>query len=155
MKLYFMRHGEAVDVAPTDHDRELTERGVERTEKAAQGLAKLKLKPEAIFASPRVRAQQTATIVAQALGRNVTTSEDVNFDFNVKAVHRLIESMEDEAEVMFVGHNPSMSVVVNQLTGAQIGMKKGGIARVDLFAPESVEGELVWLLTPKIFDALV
>ncbi|RMG82832.1 MAG: phosphohistidine phosphatase SixA, partial [Chloroflexi bacterium] len=40
------------------------------------------------------------------------------------------------------------------LTGANVSLKKGGLARVDVFSP-SLEGcELVWLITPKIFDAL-
>jgi phosphohistidine phosphatase len=156
MKLYFLRHAEASYDAPTDHDRPLTPHGIERTEVAARVMHKLGIAPQHIFSSPRLRAEQTAEIVAKALGEEVEINEEVNFNFSVESVITLLGGLGDDAdEVMFVGHNPSMSEVVSLLTGAELSLKKGGLARVDVSSAASLDGELVWLIAPKLFDILI
>jgi phosphohistidine phosphatase len=157
MKLYFLRHGEAEDIssAASDHDRKLTNKGIERIQIAAQVLSRLHIQPTHIYASPRVRALHTAEIVAKVLGKKVEVNEAVNFNFNLSAVETLIGGLNDDDEVLFVGHEPSLSKVVDQLTGGNVAMKKGGLARVDAVFPTSpLRGQLIWLIAPKIFDAL-
>lgn len=157
MKLYFLRHAEAEDIVSgsTDHDRKLTARGIERTRAAGTVLVALNLKPTHIYASPRVRARHTAEIIARALGVKVEIHDDVNYDFDVQAVAKLIGGLTDEHEVMFVGHEPSLSQVIGQLTGGNVVMKKGSLARVDVVLPTSpLRGQLIWLIAPKIFEAL-
>ncbi len=46
-------------------------------------------------------------------------------------------------DVMLVGHDPDFSMAVHTLTGAQVRMKKGGLAGVD-------RGELKVLLRPPV-----
>lgn len=157
MRLYFLRHGEAEDMSSgvSDHERQLTAKGVERIQTAAQVMSSLHIKPTRIYASPRVRALQTAEIVAKALDRKVEVTEAVNYSFNVTAVESLIAGQTENDEVMFVGHEPSLSKVIDQLTGGNIAMKRGGLARVDAVFPTSpLRGQLIWLIAPKIFDAL-
>ncbi len=154
MRLYFFRHAEAEYDAATDYDRELTERGTRRTKTAARVMVKLGLTPTYIYSSPRVRAEQTAKIAADALEMEVEITELMDFNFNLEAVSQLIRNLSTEDEVMFVGHNPSMSIVVEELTGVNASLKKGGLARVDIYRPGSGSGELVWLIAPKVFDAL-
>jgi phosphohistidine phosphatase len=157
MKLYFVRHGKAqpADGSVDDHDRQLTRDGAARLETQARAMAQLGIRPDHIYSSPRVRAQQTAEIIAQVLKKKVEIREEVNFDFDVRAVAALINGLPDDAEVMFVGHNPSMEDVVRALTGGGVIMKVGGLARVDITATQPhLLGQLVWLLAPKVFDAL-
>ena len=154
MRLYFLRHAEASYEAPSDHERPLTDRGRDRTKTAARVLAKLDIKPAHIYASPRVRAADTARIVGEALKIEVELREEVNFDFDVAAVKKLVQGLSERDEIMFVGHNPTMSEVVRALTGASVSLKKGGLARVDVLSPDSLQGELVWLIAPVVFDAL-
>lgn len=154
MKLYFMRHGEAEQIfAGSDHDRRLTEKGTRRIETAAQMLAALGVKPAVIFASPRLRALQTATIVGAALKIEPTINEEVNFQFTAEAVRTLVADFPDQ-DVMFVGHNPSMSEVLQSLTGGRVHLKAGSFARVDVLNPQTCEGVLTWLIAPKVFDRL-
>jgi phosphohistidine phosphatase len=156
MKLYFLRHAEASYDAPSDEARPLTPHGIERTQTAARVLRKLNIAPQYIFSSPRVRAEQTAEIIAKELGVDVEISEEVNFGFSIESVVALLGQVGDDVdEVMFVGHNPSMSEVVSELTGAELSLRKGGLARVDVSSARSLDGELVWLIAPKIFDVLV
>jgi phosphohistidine phosphatase len=155
MRLYFLRHGHAEDGGMgSDHDRALTADGVAHLHTAATVMHQLEIRPAVIFSSPRVRAQQTAEIVAKTLGADIQIREEVNFRFDAQAVRRLINQLDDADEAMFVGHEPSMSMTVRALTGADIQMKKGGLARIDLVNRHTSRGVLVWLLAPRVFAAL-
>ncbi len=155
MILYFLRHAEAETHAATDHDRPLTKRGIARMETAARVLKRLGIRPSYIYASPRVRAHHTAEIVSVALNVPVEVREEINFDFSREKVEQMITELNSEDQVLFVGHEPTLSEVVGALTGGLVEMKKGGLARVDVVAPTSpLRGRLVWLIAPKVFDAL-
>lgn len=154
MRIYFVRHGIAEDLSSSDFARELTNRGRKRLANAAKVIKQLGLRPSVIFTSPRLRSLQTAEIIAAELKIDVTVSEAVNFGFNLSDVQSLTRDMTYDDEVMFVGHNPDMSELVNQMTGTDVAMKKGGLARVDVYDREAARGELVWLIAPKVFDAL-
>lgn len=153
--LYFLRHGIAEDGGPDlpDAERQLTGEGRDKMQIAARVIAALGIDPVRIYSSPRKRALQTAEIVAAALGKDVTIDTAVDFSFDVMAAHDLRAGLPDKSDIMYVGHNPSMSEVVSQMTGAAVSMKKGGLARVDVY-PGEARGELVYLLTPKVFAAL-
>ncbi len=154
MRLYFVRHGIAEDLASSDFARQLTPRGDRRVKTAAAVMQALGLQPQRIYSSPRLRARQTAEHIAQALGMHVDLAESVNFGFDLADVRRLCSDCSPDAEIMFVGHNPDMSYIVSELTGVTVSMKKGGLARVDAPIAEADAGELVWLVAPKVFDAL-
>lgn len=152
MRLYFVRHAEATHQAASDHERPLTERGAQRMRTVAQVLARLEVKPAVIYASPRRRAQETAQIIAEAFAHDViTTCEEVNFDFQLDFVSRLIEGV--AGDVMFVGHNPSMSAVVGDVSGANVDLKTGAVACVEIIPPLPA-GTLKWLITPKVCEAI-
>ena len=154
MRLYFLRHGIAEDLAASDFERELTQRGRRRVQASANVMTRLGIAPRQIFSSPRLRARQTAEIVADALGMAVTISEAVNFGFDLSDLRRLTKDSSADDEFMFVGHNPDMSLLVSEITGVDASMKKGGLARIDVIGRRVDEGELVWLIAPKVFDVL-
>jgi phosphoserine phosphatase len=69
MKVYFVRHGESVGNASAVHqttDMPLSKMGREQAEKIAKRLKDIKI--DLIFASPVVRARQTAEIISKSLG---------------------------------------------------------------------------------------
>lgn len=158
MKLYFFRHGHAEDADGPEFDdftRRLTDKGVERTEAAARALVKLGVKPALLYSSPRVRARQTADILAKGMGVTVAVREEVGFSFGMEHIPALIADAGADDEVIFVGHEPDLSIVVSRLIGGgELVMKKGGMARVDLFSTAPLKGALVWVIPPKVFDDL-
>jgi phosphohistidine phosphatase len=154
MKLYFMRHGEASDDAPTDELRPLTEKGRERIKFAAKALRRINVTLDTIYASPRVRAQQTASLIAETQDLAVETREELNFSFTVEALKKLLAGKPEEAHILMVGHNPSISEVIMAISGSNVNMKTGSIARLDLYPPAVRGASLRWLLTPRILDAL-
>jgi phosphohistidine phosphatase len=155
MKLYFVRHGKASQNAPTDEQRPLTEDGIESVKHIAVALKKSGCQPTIIYTSPRVRALQTATIIADEFGMKAQINDACNFDFDAKAVVELCKEFSENDEVMFVGHNPSMSEVVQHVTGAMVELSTGGIACVTEFNPPSTRNAMLkWLLTPRLIDPL-
>ena len=53
----------------------------------------------------------------------------------------------DLGDVLLVGHDPSFSILLHDLTGAQARMKKGGLAAIN-------KGELVMLVRPSELAAI-
>ena len=157
MKLYLVRHGkaQAADGTVEDTLRQLTPDGRKRLETEAQALARIGINPTHIFSSPRVRALQTAEIIASALHKTIEIREEVNYDFDISAIATLIKGIPPDAEVMFVGHEPTMSDAIFRLTGADVVMKVGSLARVDIENSQpALHGQLIWLLAPRVFDGL-
>jgi len=153
MNLYFLRHGLAdwPDWKRPDAERPLTEEGVVRMRASAQTIKQLDLGLAAILSSPLVRARQTADVVAQALGLSLTIKSQLAPGFAKPALAKLLPAFSQANALMFVGHEPDLSEIIADLIGGgQVVMKKGSLARVDIASAESLAGELVWLLAPKV-----
>ena len=142
LQVWFLRHGEAVphDAKP-DVDRELTPRGERQGEAAGHGLERSGVELTACYSSPRVRARQTAAIACGNLGLEVEIVEALSSGFDLDDLVELLHAHEDDDRVLLVGHDPDFSMAVHAMTGAQVRMKKGGLAGVDT-------GELKVLLRP-------
>ncbi|HEY8626569.1 MAG TPA: histidine phosphatase family protein [Solirubrobacteraceae bacterium] len=139
--LWLLRHAEAADGFPDD-ERPLTKRGVAQAEAAGRALVMLEAHIDACLSSPKRRALQTAELVCEALGIEVTVEPRLGgepFDAN-----DLVAGL---GEVLLVGHDPSFSLTLHDLTGAQARMRKGGVAGI-------AKGELVTLLRPNELSAI-
>jgi phosphohistidine phosphatase len=158
MRLFFLRHGIAEDNADgrkNDAERELTPEGIAKMRTAAKVIRALGIQPAAIYSSPRVRARQTAEIVAEALRREVQIRESLNFNFSAAAIPARIAGHTAQDDILLVGHEPTFSLTIEALIGGgAVEMKKGGLARVDLTSTQPPFGVLVWLIAPRVFDAL-
>jgi phosphohistidine phosphatase len=156
MRLYFFRHAEAQphEITLPDAERRLTNRGIMRTHHAAKYLRAVDVDITRLYSSPLVRARQTADILGQAFSVAVQVRDELNFGFDAARVDLLIRDLGRSDHVMFVGHEPDFSSVVQELTGAECEIKRGGMARVDIVDYQPLRGRLMWLLTPKLFDVL-
>ena len=157
--LYLVRHGEAVvNVEPImggmRGDTGLTPRGVAQAESLRDRLAATgEIAADILISSTLPRARQTAEIIAGVLNMPVEIREEVNFDFDEKVVQAFVAA-NGEQDLMFVGHEPTMSQVIMALTRGSVTIKPGSLARVDITSQLVLRGELVWLIAPKVFDAL-
>ncbi|HLA42598.1 MAG TPA: histidine phosphatase family protein [Aggregatilineales bacterium] len=154
MQLYFLRHAIAQDRAPglRDFDRELVPIGAEKTEKLAHRLDDYGVRPVVIYTSPLKRAVQTAQIISNFAGIHLEVFEDLGFGFGGRELQSLVDRHNEDEEIMLVGHEPSFSQTISYIIGGgNITMKKGGLARVDLYSQHPLHGTLVWLLSPKVF----
>lgn len=157
MKLYFLRHGPAVERTawPADNDfaRPLTERGQAVVQRVAEALAALQLKPEAIITSPLARALQTAQIVARRLDLQDRLVKDDRLmpGFCLERLAAVLQAHADLSAIMLVGHEPDFSSSISALIGGgALVCKKGGLARVDVLSNNPLRGELVWLIPPSV-----
>jgi phosphohistidine phosphatase len=159
MELYFLRHGQAGERSEWighDEERPLTEAGLAQTAREAVGLTRLGLLPDLILTSPLVRARQTAEILAQELGipERVAIDEQLSPGFGRKELRSIVGAHSARSKLMLVGHEPDFSNVIGRLIGgAEVVMKKGGLAIVELTDPQLLEGRLLCLVTPKMLEA--
>jgi phosphohistidine phosphatase len=140
--IWLLRHGEAADGTPDD-ERPLTPEGEHQARAAGAALSRLGASIELCLSSPKRRAADTARLACESLdGVEVTLDERLRggpFDAN-----DLAAGLE---EVLLVGHDPDFSMAVHSLTGAQVRMKKGGLAGVE-------RGELLVLMRPLELEAI-
>jgi len=151
-QLWLLRHGEAVphDSKP-DAERELTARGERQAIAAGEGLARLGVEFAACYTSPKVRAHDTARLACQALNIDAVEVDVLADGFSRDDALELVYAHGDDGRVLVVGHEPSFSQVVYDLTGGRIDFKKGGIAAV---AVARGSGELLVLLRPRELESL-
>src|SRR5688572_1260718 len=151
-QLWLLRHGEAVPhESKPDDDRELTPRGERQAIAAGDGLARLGVEFEACYTSPKVRAVQTAQLACKALNLEPVEEESLADGFDREDALELMLRHGADGRVLVVGHEPSFSQVVHDLTGGRIDFKKGGVAAV---RAERANGELLVLLRPRELESL-
>ncbi|MGH9718400.1 MAG: phosphohistidine phosphatase SixA [Candidatus Acidiferrales bacterium] len=162
MVLYLVRHGIAIDrtdpKCPSDPERPLTARGLQKTRLAALGLRELGAKPDAILTSPYVRAVQTAEIFAEVLGfpqGKIRVSEFLKPGDNPAETVREIARLRAKEAACF-GHAPHLDMMVAYLTGARAAfteLKKAGVACLEQASAQE-RWELRWLLPSKMLREL-
>ena len=124
--IWLLRHADAEDEAADDASRRLTEKGTRQSRAAAAALAKLEVGLDVCLTSPKLRAVQTARIVAEELGLEVEETEALRGgDFDAE------EIAAGRGEVLLVGHEPDLSRAVQIATGGRVELKKGGLAVID------------------------
>lgn len=152
MKLYFLRHATAADIAPSDAERALTSEGREEARIAGVALANLGAKPAPVFTSPLVRAVQTARIAAKEIrsAGEIIVLDELKPGKTVSALLRALKPHQDAADLLLVGHMPCLAEYVGVLIGAErmdsLALGKGGIACVETGQLKAGAGQLRWLM---------
>ncbi len=105
----------------------------------------------ACYASPKVRARDTARLACRALNIEPVEVDVLANGFDRDDAVELLTAHGADARVLVVGHEPSFSQVVHDLTGGRIDFKKGGVAAVRV---EGRMGEVLVLLRPRELESL-
>jgi phosphohistidine phosphatase len=164
MELYILRHAEAgksLAAQARDAERSLTAEGKDELEDVARALWRLKIRPDYIICSPLKRARETANMVAKGLkGRDkVEIWDELKPEGSKQELFRRLAKLKQESSVLCVGHEPYLTQAINDVMGHQgaskIVLRKCGLARLSIkaFNPK-VEGELRWLLTPRLLKRM-
>ena len=162
--LLVVRHGvagEREDWSGDDDLRPLTEDGIAKMRKAAQGLHTLIERVDILASSPLVRAQQTAEILAKALRypKGIETVDALRPGQDPKQFFEWLRQHDDSEVIAITGHEPHLSTTVwwllSERRDPRFELKKGGacLLRFD-DAVEAGKAQLVWLLTPTQLRAL-
>ena len=161
MELMLFRHGIAEVDGPdgTDASRRLTDEGIDKTARAARGLAKIAVPPEAVLTSPLPRAAQTAEIVARLFDLEPEVVDALAYGDAGDIVEHVAGRR--ERSLVLVGHEPTFSQTAELLcTGEAEGfvqLKKAGCICLDVrFGRDvgAVAAVVKWIATPKMLRAL-
>ncbi|MDQ6775923.1 MAG: histidine phosphatase family protein [Actinomycetota bacterium] len=139
--LWLLRHADAASGSP-DSERLLTERGVRQAQAAGRALERLGVPIDVCLTSPKLRALETARLAVERIGVEVRAEPRLAgepFD-----AHDLTAGL---GNVLLVGHDPSFSLTLHDLTGTQARMRKGGLAGIE-------KGELLVLMRPSELEAI-
>ncbi|WP_201193212.1 phosphohistidine phosphatase SixA [Pseudomonas fluorescens] len=133
MKLWVLRHGEAEPYGSRpDSERALTAHGREEVLRSAAELMGTPI--TAIYASPYLRAQQTAEIVRTALGfaPDIRTVEWLTPDNRPQAVAEQLVSVDN---ALLVSHNPLVGNLLGYLQNGHVQdpetVKTAGLAELE------------------------
>ena len=165
MKLVVIRHGPAGDREEWERDghddrrRPLTLDGKKRMREAVGGLATVVASIDVLAASPLVRAEQSAELVADEFGVQFQTLDALIPDSEPNEAVQWLHRQAANATIAIVGHEPHLSVLIGYLlTGkprSLVSLKKAGVCLLDLpDGPKPGGGTLEWLLPPRVLRRL-
>jgi phosphohistidine phosphatase len=155
MRLYLLRHAEAVEQAESDAARELTEKGVVQARKAGKFCRKNKFIPAIIITSPLKRAEQTARIVAKEI-QNAEFIVDPSLSAGMQPETALdeLKAYARFPSLMLVGHEPDFSLLAAYLLGIplreSLRLRKASLTAIELSAMRPGAGVLLFTLPPKL-----
>ena len=156
-ELYLLRHAHAGDPegwTGDDAARPLSAKGEGQAERLGAFLGSVGFRPDAIVSSPKIRARQTAEIVAGYLGVDVRLDDRLAGAFDPATVDAILADIGNPSRPVLVGHDPDFSQLLGWLVGADgLTMKKGAFARVDVKgAVAAGGGALRWLVPPDLIE---
>lgn len=155
MVVYLVQHAEATS-KDVDPDRPLTEKGRQDVQQVAAFAAKLDLDVGRIYHSGKLRAQQTADTLANALvrGQATETHDGLGPVDDVAPIAEEIGSA--DTPVMLVGHLPFMPRLTAYLVAGDenvdiVNYHNGAIV---CLADDGDGWQVDWILTPAMASAV-
>lgn len=157
-QLCLLRHahaGDAMKWTGPDDLRPLTEKGRLQSERLGVFLAGAGFRPDSILASPKVRAVETARLVAEPLGMDVVVVAALGEPLDLASLEGILRAARDPRRPLLVGHDPDFSLLAAELVGVgELPLRKAALVRID--APRPLQpgaGILRWLLPPDLLAA--
>jgi phosphohistidine phosphatase len=153
MNLYLVQHGESKS-EEEDPERRLADKGIGEVQKVARFLSALKLSVNAVWHSDKPRAQQTAELVAEAIGASdrIEQQEGLAPKDKVTPTKKALE--QSSGDVMIVGHLPFLGKLVALLV---TGNDENEIVQFQfgsVVCLEQRDGKwrVAWMIRPALLD---
>ena len=158
IQLHLLRHAHAGDPMKwngPDDVRPLSEKGRLQAERLGGFLAAAGFQPDAILSSPKLRALDTARLVATPLGLPVRVDDALAGLVNLESLEALLTAAGNPVRPLLVGHDPDFSDLAAAMTGIEdLPVRKGALVRIDVTRPLQAGGGLLrWLLPPDLLTA--
>jgi phosphohistidine phosphatase len=154
MHLYLLRHANADTEAAMDNARELSDKGHEQARRVAQFCARHGIKPDVIFSSPLIRAQQTAKLVAKELGVDLKTAPWLACGATPPAILAQLSALKEVSAVMLVGHQPDLGELIAHLIGmggsGSVNVRKSSLTLLEVLVPRKGGGCLEFSIPAKL-----
>jgi phosphohistidine phosphatase len=163
MKLYLIRHAIAANpdpqAWPDDGERPLTDKGIRRFRRAAEGLGRFADPADVVISSPYRRARETALILQVEAGWPAPIYLDELTGADTASLLSALQAHAAADAIALVGHEPHLSQLAGTLIArggpAQVELKKGAAACIEVEALAlDARGRLLWLLPPRALRAV-
>jgi len=155
MKLYLVQHGEACS-KQEDPERPLTETGKSDANRLAVFLRQANVKVEHVVHSGKLRAQQTAERLVNAIapGKKIEVHDAINPNDN--PVTFAVRLKELPGDSLIVGHLPFLPSLISHLVVGNknsliVDYTPGTVACLE-FTPETNNWSLNWMIRPELFS---
>lgn len=154
MKIYFLRHADALDGADDDA-RPLSARGRREAEAIGGFLKHAGVSLDAVRSSPLVRAVQTAEIatsVCAARGVHLKTDDALRNETSLDDFEMWLKHLPEARHLLLVGHAPELGVRTAHMLGMRhaeaLPLPKAGLVCVE--TPDRKRGRLVFFVSPEV-----
>ena len=151
MRIFILRHGEAEHNTRPDSNRQLTPRGIMETEAILDRQLEHLKSVKDIWASPYVRAQETASLVQKRLPHlQIQTTDLLVPESNPIRLANALEAANEES-VILVSHQPLVGVFLDWIAGLEPGCQRLGTSALVMLETDVVAGdcaELRWVVQP-------
>ncbi len=135
-EIYLIRHAQTIEKQgdQKDIERDLTSVGLQNATRMGINFKNKKVAPDIIISSPATRAFTTARLMAEQINYEDTRIHlnDEIYNASIRTLLQVINQLKDQwQKVMIIGHNPSVSYLVEYLTGDEVGdMSTCGVAHM-------------------------
>jgi phosphohistidine phosphatase len=160
MEIYLMQHGPNLS-KDEDPEEALSPDGKKLVSRAAKAIKRMGLQFDAILASSKKRSQQTAALVAEAVGfplERIVETEKVKAMTPAEETIAYLVQLDEKESILIAGHLPSLAEIASALltsgSKATIQFERGGIGRIDVEKLPTHEGKLRWYLTPAQLELM-
>jgi len=152
MKVYLVRHGEAVS-SQFYPQRPLSEQGLADIRKVASFIKPMEVSVEHIWHSGKLRAEQTAEILAESVSveKDCSAHKDLMPNDDVTIIADELEAY--DTDLMIVGHLPFMAYLASLLAA---GTQTANIAAFDAGSIVCLnrrgpgQWQIEWMVTPEL-----
>jgi len=151
MKIYLVRHGEAVS-SEVDPKRPLSKQGLADVQKVASFIKHIQISVEHIWHSGKLRTAQTAEVMTGVVvAKDFSAHEGLGPNDDVTIIAEQIEAY--NADLMIVGHLPFLGYLTSKLvadkeTANVAAFVAGSIACLNRSDPG--RWQIEWMVTPKL-----
>ncbi|MGR3319910.1 MAG: phosphohistidine phosphatase SixA [Candidatus Anammoxibacter sp.] len=160
MEIYLVRHGTPYSEVE-DPERRLSSKGLQQCQITGKALKLLHVNIDLIVSSPKIRAVQTAEIIAEMLEyakeniKVTPTLEPNGFPLDVIS---FLKDHSAKTGILLAGHLPSLANIASELmsTGSllSINFETSSVCRIDVDSVSSNTGSLRWFLTPEHLELI-
>lgn len=143
MDLFLLRHADALDRAPSDMERPLSEKGHLQSASVALHFTEAPLKPGVILSSPALRTMETAATIARALKLDVIPCAWAQPGMHPEDALEELKAFRTSGPVLLVGHQPDLALLAARLLSyhypERLRVSKASLMHLEMFSTEAAE----------------
>ncbi len=160
MEIYLVRHGSAY-TKEEDPERHLNIDGLNQCHLTGKALKRLDIMFDLIVSSPKIRARQTAEIIAEEVdysSKEIKVSESLKPTANPKDTISFLNTLTDIKRVLLAGHLPLLGNLASELlsksSGISFHFETATVCLIEVEPPISRTGDFRWFLASEHLNLL-